>query len=214
MFPLAARFVSVALSAALLLVQSTAQQRHRFPAVRSQAPPIWNLDGGVPFETDGEAAPGMCFRLTGWMRHSDFFQGLRRRETADGTVFKRRAQVVTRFPDQIDLEFSIFDFPCDPAHAGPAARSYLTRDIMRSLTLSLYWKHDLAMRPVAGVKKTQFSVVPRIPEIERKENNLPERLVWSYVLTVDSAGVPLTDSLVLLIKKPGDGIAARVAARL
>lgn len=214
MFPLAARLASVALGAALLLAQSTARQRNRLPVIHFQNPPVWNLDGGVPFETDGEAAPGICFRLTGWMKHPDFFQGLRRRETADGTVFKRKAQVVTRFPDQINLEFSIFDFPCDPAHAGPGPRSYLTRDAMRSLKLSLYWKHDLAMRPVAGVKEAQFSVVPRIPEIERKENNLPERLVWSYVLTVDSAGVPLTDSLVLVIKTPGDAIAARVAARL
>jgi hypothetical protein len=213
MLLLAGQIATAALTAALLLGQSPIPRHNKIPAPRVTHP-VWDLSGGIPFETDGRAPSGACFRLRGWMTNAALFSSLRRYDTADGAVFKNGAQVVTEFPEDIDLNFSVFDFPCSVDEAKNGGQVYLTRETMRSMTLSLYWKRDLKLRPVASVKETQFAVAPRIPEEERVKNNLPERLVWNYVLTVKSAGVPLTDSLVLIIESPDKTIAARCAARL
>jgi hypothetical protein len=39
-------------------------------------------------------------------------------------------------------------------------------------------------------------------------------LEWDYELDVPSAGIPLTDSLVLIVRRDDGRIAARVAARM
>src|SRR5258708_9118057 len=44
---------------------------------------VWNLDGGVFFATDGHLENGSCFRLSGGVTAPDFFDGLRRIDTAD-----------------------------------------------------------------------------------------------------------------------------------
>src|SRR5262245_47865395 len=46
---------------------------------------VWNLDGGVFFATDGHLPNGSCFRLNGQMNATDFFDGLRRVDSEDGT---------------------------------------------------------------------------------------------------------------------------------
>jgi hypothetical protein len=43
---------------------------------------------------------------------------------------------------------------------------------------------------------------------------LPKRFIWSYEFGIPGAGVPLTDSLVLIFRTADGHIAARVAARL
>jgi hypothetical protein len=63
------------------------------------------------------------------------------------------------------------------------------------------------------VEPKYFSVDPiRVQAVGRAD--LPERLVWSFEFSVTGAGVPLTDSLVLIFREPDGRIAARVAARM
>ena len=83
---------------------------------------------------------------------------------------------------------------------------------MSSLHLELYWKRGIDLRPVTGVITKYFSVDPVIPNAAA--SGLPEKLQWSYEFIIHSAGVPLTDSLVLVLRTPDHRIAARVAARL
>jgi len=52
------------------------------------------------------------------------------------------------------------------------------------------------------------------PQAAAQAHNLPEKFEWSYEYTVPSAGVPLTDSLVLVLRDADNRIVARVAARL
>ena len=85
---------------------------------------------------------------------------------------------------------------------------------MSSLRLSLYWKRGVRLRPVGDVERRYFSVDPRIPYLAARAHTLPERLEWSYELEIPSSGVPLTDSLVIVMRTPDGHIAARCAARM
>ena len=80
--------------------------------------------------------------------------------------------------------------------------------------MSLYWKHGVELRPVTGVEPKYFSVDPIRVQAVGRVGDPPERLVWSYEFAVAGAGVPLTDSLVLIFREPDGRIAARVAARM
>lgn len=176
---------------------------------------VWNYDGGVFFVTDGAMEGGPCFRLSGRLTAPEFFNGLKRidRVNAD-TVFLRGTQVVTQFPDELRLQFVVFDFPCNVGEKPSPERKFLTREDVSSLHLALYWKRGVDLRPAENVTVASFSVGPLVPPEIAHEHRLQERLEWTYVFQVPSRGVPLTDSLVLVVRNREGRIAARVAARL
>ncbi|MEQ1473520.1 MAG: hypothetical protein ABLQ96_06850, partial [Candidatus Acidiferrum sp.] len=95
-----------------------------------------------------------------------------------------------------------------------STRVYLTRAMMSKLHLSLFWKRGVDLRPVEGFKLAHFSISAIPPYAKELANELPERLQWNYELDVPSSGVPLTDGLVLIVRREDGRIAARVAARL
>src|SRR5690349_3332227 len=64
---------------------------------------VWNLDGGVFFATDGHLPNGSCFRLQGQMIAPEFFDGLRRVDTDDGSSYLQRDKVVTEYPEQVQI---------------------------------------------------------------------------------------------------------------
>jgi hypothetical protein len=181
------------------------------PAVRDKS--VWSYDGGVILETDGSISGGPCFRVAGRIYAPGFFDNLKRFDTAEGAEFRRGTDRVKTFPEQLSLGFIVRDHPCSIDLQSVATRGYLTRSQMSSLKLSLYWKHGVELRPVIGVEPKYFSVDPiRVQAVGRAD--LPERLVWSFEFSVTGAGVPLTDSLVLIFREPDGRIAARVAARM
>src|ERR1700752_640432 len=61
---------------------------------------VWNLDGGAFFATDGHLPNGSCFRLQGQMIAPEFFEGLRRVDTDEGSSYLQRDKVLTEYPDQ------------------------------------------------------------------------------------------------------------------
>jgi hypothetical protein len=175
---------------------------------------IWNYDGGVFLETDGSLASGICFRVAGRVTSGQFFDDLKRIDDKGvDTVFRRGKDTVTLFPGQLLLSFTIFDMPCLSRLKQTGSRTYLTRAIVSDLRLSLFWKRGLELRPLTDFQPVGFSVRPIFP-YNRDAADLPEKLEWFYELAVSSAGVPLTDSLVLVIRDPDGHVAARVAARL
>jgi len=175
---------------------------------------IWNYDGGVIFATDGVLPNGVCFRVSGDVNGGDFFNNLKRIDDEHGTVFRRGTELVSEFPEALDVSFSIRDEPCASGLRDTAPRTYLTRDMMSRLQLLIYWKHGVDLRPVKNVREVEARVERIIPYARGLAAELPERFEWSYLLTVPSAGVPLTDSLVFVFRSNEEHIAARVAARL
>jgi hypothetical protein len=175
---------------------------------------IWNYDGGVIFATDGALPNGVCFRVSGDVNEGGFFNSLKRIDDEHGTVFRRGTELVSRFPEALDVSFSIRDEPCTSGLREVAPRTYLTREMMSHLQLSIYWKHGVDLRPAKDVKEVEARVERIVPYARGLAAELPVRFEWSYQLSVPSAGVPLTDSLVFIFRTNDEHIAARVAARL
>jgi hypothetical protein len=178
---------------------------------------VWNYDGGLFVITNGSIPKGPCFRLAGRVTAGDFFEHLKRIDRDGGTIFRRGPDTVESFPPQITLSFVVhdwFDQTCPRREDNPDAPKHLTRTMMSSLHLYLYWKHGVELRPAGEVERRYFGVREIVPEAAARIHDLPEQLEWVYEYVVPSAGVPLTDSLVLMLRDAENHIVARVAARL
>jgi hypothetical protein len=175
---------------------------------------IWNFDGGVFLETDGSLSENTCFRLAGHMMDKVFFENLKRIDDDHGTRYVRGKEIVTEFPEHLKLLFVIHDMPCSSQIPEPKGRQYLTREMMSTLHLSLFWKRGVDLRPAENFKVRFFAVEPIPPYATELAKELPQRFQWAYELEIPSAGIPLSDSLVLILRRDDGRIAARVAARL
>jgi hypothetical protein len=187
------------------------------PFSRSRDKTVWNYEGGLGVITNGSIPDGPCFRLAGRVTSGDFFDHLKRIDRETGTIFRLGPQAVEHFPEQLTLSFSIHDWydqTCPRREENPDAPKYLTRETMSALHLYLYWKRGVELRPVSNVGLLFFAVRPVIPLAAAQAHGLPEKFEWSYEYSVPSAGVPLTDSLVLVLRTDDDRVVARVAARL
>ncbi|HEY8716429.1 MAG TPA: hypothetical protein VIM00_13690 [Candidatus Acidoferrum sp.] len=174
---------------------------------------IWNFEGGVFLETDGSLGEHTCFRLAGRVTAGHFFDDLKRVDDDEGTRYLRGKEPVTDFPEALKLLFIIHDQPCS-AQVQDADRVYLTREMMGKLHLELFWKRGVELRKATDFKILFFNVKRIPPYATELAAELPERLEWAYELEVPSAGVPLTDGLVLIVRREDGRVAARVAARL
>jgi hypothetical protein len=178
---------------------------------------VWNYEGGLFAITNGSIPQGPCFRLAGRVTSGDFFDRLKRIDKASGTIFQRGSENVENFPDHLTLTFVVHDWydrTCPSREEKPDAPKYLTRAMMSSLHLYLFWKRGVELRPVENVERKYFAVREVIPEAAARARDLPQRLEWLYEYIVPSAGVPLTDSLVLVLRDEENHMVARVAARL
>lgn len=175
---------------------------------------VWNYDGGVLFETDGSLPNGVCFRIHGILNSGEFFSGLKRVDTDDGTQFRRGAETVTKFPESVTVTFSIRDQLCLAGVQQVGTSKYLTQKMIDELRLSLYWKHGVELRPAKSAKEIASHVDRIQPYATSLTAELPARFKWTFEFTVPSDGVSLMDSLALVFRTPDGHIAARVAARL
>jgi hypothetical protein len=178
---------------------------------------VWNYEGGLFVMTNGSIPRGPCFRLAGRVTSGDFFDHLKRIDKESGTTFRHGSETVENFPEQLTLSFLVhdhYDQTCPRREENPDAPKYLTRAMMSSLHLYLYWKRGVELRPVGNVERKYFAVREIIPQAAARVHDLPERLEWAYEYLVPSEGVPLTDSLVLVLRDDDNHIVARVAARL
>jgi hypothetical protein len=175
---------------------------------------VWNLDGGAFFITDGHLENGSCFRLSGQVTAPDFFDGLRRVDTDEGTTYFLRDQIVTEFPDEIFVTLHLLDAPCSLDLKETAVRPPITQEILSTLRLNFYWKAGVAMRPVESSRRTAASIRRLTPYSAKAAEDLAPRFEWNYSFTIQSAGVPLNNDLVFIIENEDHKIAARTAARL
>ena len=192
--------------------QPETPQKKKAPKVPKRT--VWNLDGGVFFATDGHLENGSCFRLSGGVTAPDFFNGLRRIDTDAGTTYLLNNKPVTEFPDELLLTLHLLDYPCSRDLKDTAVRPPITPEIMSALRLRFYWKDGVALRPVDSSKRTNASVTRLAPFAKQAADELAPRFQWNYAFTIQSAGVPLTNDLVLIIESEDHKIAARTAARL
>jgi len=175
---------------------------------------VWNYDGGLVLMTDGSLPQGPCFRLSGRATAPEYFTNLKRIDSSVGTVLHRGHDVVTEFPEKLHLSFVMYDLPCENQIQQAGTRVYLTRAMVGALRLGFYWKSGLKMRPVTGVVQGYSEIHRVLPYATESTSQLPEKYEWWFEFDLPSAGVPVTDSLVLIMRTPDNRIAARVAARM
>ena len=182
---------------------------------------VLNYEGGLFLVTNGSVLNGPCFRIEGRVAAPGFFDNLKRIDNDLGATFRRGSENVTQFPEKVFLQFVVYDHydtTC-PHEQNTSGIPYLTRAMMASMHLYLYWKHGVELKPIENVVPKYFSVDPRpltatMRAAAAKGEPVPERLSWSYEFSVPSADVPLSDSLVLVLRTADNRIAARVAARM
>jgi hypothetical protein len=176
---------------------------------------ITNYDGGMTILTDGSFADGPCFRLNGLVTAPSFFDELKRIDTISGTFFRNNHDIVTEFPEKLEMTLKIRDYPCTDALQQNGPHPYLTQDMVRSLRMVVLWKRGIAVRPANGVKVLGMETREVVPYAKELADKLPQRFEWLLEFEVPSEGIPLTDSLVIILRTSLDKhIAARAAARL
>jgi hypothetical protein len=175
---------------------------------------IWNYDGGLQMMTDGSIPSGPCFRIVGRATAPDYFENLKRVDTRTGTLIRRGNDIVTEFPPLLHLSFLMTDFPCDIQFQNAGTRTYLTKALVSTLRLSFYWKSGMTLRTATGIVPKFFATRQVIPYAAELADQLPERYEWIFEFDLPSAGVPATDSLILILRTADGHIAARAAARM
>ena len=202
--------VSLSLAAALLLPASMTVLR----AGSNHEKTVWNYDGGLFMETDGAIPDGPCFRIFGRATAPAYFENLKRVDTNAGTMVQRGHDVVTEFPAQLHLSFLLSDFPCDMQLQNTNSPTYLTKAVVSTFRLSFYWKHGMALRPAQGIVVRRHVMIPVAPYATELAEQLPKRFQWEFEFDLPSKGVPVSDSLVLVLRTADGRIAARAAARM
>ena len=208
------RMACVTLAGFFCFSASAQTQKKQTKHPKKDDPKVENYYGGVFFVSDGDIPSGPCFRINGRITSSEFFNTLKSYDSGDGTIFRLGTDEVTQFPEKLLLSLTIRDQPCATGLQPVGTGTYLTKEMMNSLKLSLYWKHGVDLRPAGKISVLQLTADPIEPYAKDLAAELPKRYLWSYELGVPSGGVPLTDSLVLIFRTPDGHIAARVAARL
>ena len=210
-------FSSAVLAGLLLFaaapITSPAQQRpkKKEKPVRKD---VQNFDGGILFETDGGISELTCFKLVGRVTAEHFFDDFKRIDDENGTQYQSGQETVKEFPEELHVSFMMFDIPCSSRLQQPGPRLYLTQEMMKSLRFSYYWKRGVELRHIENFKREPATAELIEPYNMESEEELPKRYRWFLEYTIPSAGVPLTDRLVLIIRTPDGHKAARVAARL
>ncbi|HTZ31339.1 MAG TPA: hypothetical protein VMH31_02725 [Methylomirabilota bacterium] len=206
------RSIILALAALLALPPGMAPLSSAAPASQRTT---WNYDGGLLIITDGAIGTAPCFRLSGRVTAPNFFENLRREDSKTGTLFHRGHDIVTEFPDKLHVSFVLYDTPCDYSLRQAGTRVFLTRAMVSSLRLSFYWKHGLKLRPAPGIVPGHFETHRIMPDrVDPAVADLPEMFEWYFEFDVPSEGVPVTDSLVVVLHQSDGKIAARAAARM
>ncbi|GAC1701557.1 MAG: hypothetical protein NVS9B4_05060 [Candidatus Acidiferrum sp.] len=173
-----------------------------------------SFEGGIFFKTDGDVSENTCFRLAGQLTAPQFFDHFVRVDSESGTEFRSGDRVLTQFPARLTLIANVYDFPCLWHTISPAPRVYLTRETMAALRWGFYWKRGVDLRPVGHLKPISSTVEPVLSYAGATAHELSDRFKWTFQFSIPSEGVPLTDSLVLVLRTADGRIAARVAARL
>ena len=211
------RFFSAVVAALLLLVPASRASQAQQKPKKKEKPvkkQVLNFDGGIVFATEGGLSELTCFQLTGRATAPGFFDDFKRIDDESGTEYRSGQEKVTEFPEELHVSFIMLDIPCKNQTLQPDPRKYLTQEMMKTLRFSFYWKRGIELRHIENLKWEAATAEPVEPYNTESTEELPKRFRWFLNFTIPSAGVPLTDRLVLIIRTPDGRTAARVAARL
>ncbi len=174
---------------------------------------VWAYDGGIMLATDGLIKGGPCIRINGHVTHDSFFENLKREDSSVGTLFRRGNDIVTEFPDLLHLTLVLTDRACAEPWEQSGPRVFLSKQTLESLRIRFYWKHGVTLRGTRGIELKHAMTRP-IAVFPGEHAAGPQLFEWWLDFDVPSQGVPLTDSLVIVMVTADGEMVARVAARL
>jgi hypothetical protein len=211
------RLLSATLAFLLPLIPSlgvSPQQQNLGKKEKPLKKQVLNFDGGIMFATEGGLSDLTCFRLDGRVTAPGFFDEFKRIDDENGTEYRQGKEIVSEFPEELQVAIVMFDIPCKSQMAQPGPRKYLTKEMMKSLRFSFYWKRGIELQHVENLKPPAATAELIEPFNTESKEELPKRYRWILEFNIPSVAVPLTDRLVLIIRTPDGRRAARVAARL
>lgn len=152
----------------------------------------------IGFGLQGLVEDGVCYVFGGVISSGDYFRGLRRVDTPDGTVFFKGPIAVAYYPQQLDVTVTAAAARCPPSSPGDSGVWSLPSSFIESLAFEVAWKRGLQMRKV-----DRWDISAK----ERRSDG-----IWKVRLRVATDKVPLSDHLIVTVKMPGSNSLIRLAA--
>lgn len=160
---------------------------------------------------------GTCMAFGALLSAGEFFQRLRVEQTATGPEYWNGPHRVTKFPSELTVNVLTYLWPCSKPDSTEAIS---TKAILQELRWTIEWKTKMKMRPVAGIdlKLIRLSAdefaerigTPAYPSLPTKEGSE----FWNVTLEIHGQDVPLSDSLVLLVRTDTGKQVARFSGHL
>ncbi|MFZ3217455.1 MAG: hypothetical protein WA192_15455 [Candidatus Acidiferrales bacterium] len=174
------------------------------PAAPAQSPEgnggrMHQYEDDVSLSTGQIRAGDVCVNFIPILQSLDFFNGLERIDTQEGSEYRKDSRVVEYFPDYLTIEVNIRVEECDSNIYTPAK----TPDVIKGMQFRVQWKRGLYLRPVAHL------TIERKPiQMEEGDNRM------LFVIRVRDHNVPLSDHLILSVLSAQGKIMSRMSARL
>lgn len=163
----------------------------------------------VPFDYLNYHKGNQCTSFAAFMSSGDFFEALRISEVASSRKFYRGDKEVTDFPDTITIEIRSTMSACSNLLVKPAVNS-VAHDFTSGVTVKAKWITGLKERP-AEIASLALSP-PDASEVPWVSGS--EMPVWTFMLTIVSKGVPLSDHLNLELYSKDGTLLGQMTGRL
>ena len=177
-------------------------------SIRSQQKKTLAYKRIVPIDDAIFADGKLCVPLAVAMTSGDFFDGLKTAEASSGRRFYKHARTITEFPAQMTIFIRASMLPCSQFPYIPVSGDD-ARDFMGALDFTLEWQSHFERRPVEILSARVVSPGPSVwPENQKP---IP---VWSYIFTVKTERVPLTDDLIITMRSETSKLVSRMGVHL
>jgi hypothetical protein len=147
----------------------------------------------------------MCLMLGARAVAEDFFKGLEAHKSGDRRTFKRHGKTVKFFPAQVIVKIEAAVAPCARKITLPCDRCDFRFDeeFMKSLQFDAFWKS------VFDQRKAELGVLSE----DESRDLAPTAKLWVYEFSVNSNDVPLTESLLVVLRAPDGRIVSRLSGK-
>jgi hypothetical protein len=146
-----------------------------------------------------------------YVEGGDFFDGLRSRKGANGSVFSRHSETVTSFPDKLTAHvFAVLD-ECVRGRPIPEADNpqnfQFDEKFAGSLTFDGFWKQEFEEKPAELGPAAEGQIKGPISAPSNAE-------WWRYDFDIRAKNVPLSDALVIVVQSADGRIVTRLSGRV
>jgi hypothetical protein len=167
----------------------------------------------MKFMTEGTLGPNICFLFGGLLQSRQEIYGLKKEDTDAGAVFLLGEKKVTSFPEWIYLEVWLRQRSCsEGTDKKKRNEPVLSPEMVNQMQLELYWRSEGNLRPVEEVRFHGFETLPEVKSSALLSPGI-DGTNWRGVIAVKCTGIPLTNSLVIVLRASDTAIAARTATR-